>query len=222
MELYNLIASSIGILGAVYGIYVHLYHNQIKFYFFVTKLFNRKKAVKFSVFSKATIEELDTKSLAKVIRDNYNDSQKLSSSDNSLTLNMGDFIASIKFDDFPIEDFGENFSVECFVTTTSYKNATKTIDDFLDFCKFIKEELSIESWDYTLIIDYSKVKNPYLSSDIGAIKEGYIKKLLCVIDTNFISGNNINDEVTISKNKLSFTSKNELQIYKVAEKFMIV
>ncbi|WP_373446085.1 hypothetical protein [Salinicoccus bachuensis] len=222
MELIGYISSVFGILGTAYGLFQHFYHNQIKFYFFITKLFNRKKAVKFSVLSRATIDELDIKSLAKSVRDNYTESKKVNSSNNSITINMGDFIASINFDDFPADEFGENFSIECFVTTTNYKNAINTVDDYIDFCKFIKNKLNIDSFMYTLTIDYSKVKNPYLSADIGALKSGYIKKLLCVIDTNFISENNINDEVIISKNKLNFTSKNDIQVYKVAEKFMIV
>lgn len=222
MELINFISAILGILGVLYGIYQHLYYNQIKFYFFVTRLFNRKKSVKFTIVATAYSDEQNVRDLAKKISEIYPHARKINPSNKSVTFDIGDFISTITIDDFPVGEFGENLSIDCFITTTNYKNAINTLASFIEYANEVKDITKIKEMKFNLQIDYSKVKNPYLSSDLGALKKEYIKELMCVIDTDFISKNTMSEQVVINVNKLNYTTTDATKLYRVAQNFLIV
>ncbi|UOC12380.1 hypothetical protein [Staphylococcus agnetis] len=220
MDYLGLISNVVGVLGACYGIFSFFYYRKIKFYMFVSKFFKFTKTTEITLsyryIGKSDINFNSIKELLK--KENYT---VMNANTNNIIINMNDFIIQFKKDDFPTDEYGENSFVRMTLTRTYYKQAKKAIDEFINICEdFNKRNLNNEG-TYNLKIIYNNIKNPYLSASTHRIKEEDIKTMILHVDTAFLI-DDLNEEVIINKNSLSYTSKSSKNIYKIANDFMIV
>lgn len=220
MDYLGLISNVVGVLGACYGIFSFFYYRKIKFYMFVSKFFKFTKTTEITLsyryIGESDINFNGIKELLK--KENY---AVMNANTNNIIINMNDFIIQFKKDDFPTDEYGENSFVRMTLTRTYYKQAKKAIDEFINICEdFNKRNLNNEG-TYNLKIIYNNIKNPYLSASTHRIKEEDIKNMILHVDTAFLI-DDLNEEVIINKNSLSYTSKSSKNIYKIANDFMIV
>lgn len=220
MDVLSNIDTILGILGVLFGIFSFLYYRKLKFYMFVSKIFKFNKTTEITVNNRFSIQnKITLKSVQGLLKDeNFT---IMNANDNNLIINMNDFIVEFKKDDFPVEDYGENAIIKMTMTRTYYKQAKNSIDKFLNLCEDFHGKYSINSSIYNLKINYNNVKNPYLSSSAHRINEENIKNLIMKVSTAFLV-DDLNEEVLINKNSLSYSSKSSKNIYKIANDFMIV
>lgn len=220
MDYLGLISNVVGILGACYGIFSFFYYRKIKFYMFVSKFFKFTKTTEITLSYRYIGEsDINFNSIKELLKkENY---AVMNANTNNIIINMNDFIIQFKKDDFPTDEYGENSFVRMTLTRTYYKQAKKAIDEFINICEdFNKRNLNNEG-TYNLKIIYNNIKNPYLSASTHRIKEEDIKTMILHVDTAFLI-DDLNEEVIINKNSLSYTSKSSKNIYKIANDFMIV
>lgn len=220
MDYLGLISNVVGVLGACYGIFSFFYYRKIKFYMFVSKFFKFTKTTEITLSYRYIGEsDINFNSIKELLKkENY---AVMNANTNNIIINMNDFIIQFKKDDFPTDEYGENSFVRMTLTRTYYKQAKKAIDEFINICEdFNKRNLNNEG-TYNLKIIYNNIKNPYLSASTHRIKEEDIKTMILHVDTAFLI-DDLNEEVIINKNSLSYTSKSSKNIYKIANDFMIV
>lgn len=220
MDYLGLINNVVGVLGACYGIFSFFYYRKIKFYMFVSKFFKFTKTTEITLSYRYIGEsDINFNSIKELLKkENY---AVMNANTNNIIINMNDFIIQFKKDDFPTDEYGENSFVRMTLTRTYYKQAKKAIDEFINICEdFNKRNLNNEG-TYNLKIIYNNIKNPYLSASTHRIKEEDIKTMILNVDTAFLI-DDLNEEVIINKNSLSYTSKSSKNIYKIANDFMIV
>lgn len=220
MDYLGLISNVVGVLGACYGVFSFFYYRKIKFYMFVSKFFKFTKTTEITLIYRYIGESDITFNGIKeyLKKENY---VVMNANTNNIIINMNDFIIQFKKDDFPTDEYGENSFIRMTLTRTYYKQAKKAIDEFINICEdFNKRNLNNEG-TYNLKIIYNNIKNPYLSASTHRIKEEDIKNMILHVDTAFLI-DDLNEEVIINKNSLSYTSKSSKNIYKIANDFMIV
>lgn len=209
-----------GLLGTLFGVLSFFYYRKIRFYMFVSKILKFNKTTKINVkYLFTTPKTLDLKSIKKSLG---NDKFKIMNGNkNNVILEMDDFIIHFHKDDFPEDDFGNNASITMNVTKTYYKQAKKSIDKFISICECFESNMEMSDKKFNLSIDYTSVKNPYLSPSVHRIDEEYIKNLILKVNTSFLI-NDLDEEVIITKNKLSYTTKNSKNLYQIANEFMVI
>lgn len=190
---------------------------------FISKIFKFTKTTEINLsYRYSGKENITFKNIKELLkRENYT---VMNANTNNIIINMNDFIIQFKKDDFPTEEYGENSFISMTLTRTYYKQAKKAIDKFISICDNYNSLNHLNSNDmgiYNLKINYNNVKNPYLSASTHRITEENIKSMILCVDTSFLV-DDLNEEVIINKNSLSYTSKSSKNIYKIANDFMII
>lgn len=220
MNYLSNIDTILGILGIMYGIFSFFYFRKIKFYMFVSRIFKFNKTTEISVsYRFINSENITLKTIQNIFQDEK--FSVMNGNTNNIIINMNDFIVQFHKDDFPVEEYGENGFIRMTLTRTYYKQAKKSIDKFINICEKYQKNRFLNDGTYNLKINYNNVKNPYLSASAHRIKEENIKNLILNVDTKFLI-DDLNEEVIINKNSLSYTSRSSKNIYKIASDFMII
>ncbi|MDW4477314.1 MAG: hypothetical protein ACTIJD_11735 [Staphylococcus saprophyticus] len=210
----------IGICGFLYGIFTFFYYKKIKFYMFISRIFKFNKTIEINMsYQFVAMEDIKLNDLKGILKDEKY--KIMNANNNNIILNMNDFIIQFKKDDFPPEEYNNNAVISMAITKTYYKQAKQSIDRFINLCENYQEKKLSNKGLYNLTINYSNVKNPYLSASAHRIDEENIKNLIIKVDTSFLV-NDLNENVIINKDKLSYTSKSSKNIYKIAREFMII